>query len=152
MELNIKQDIDAPIAFVFERMTDFDAHEQRAMTAGFSLNRVAHSEEEVRWNAAFDFRNKIRKVDLRLYDIQAPEHMMVHLGGKQMELEADAKLMELSPELTRLRLKMSMTGKTLKARLMVQSARLAKQNIIRRLQSRMSGLASEIEEEYLQRS
>ncbi|MEM9717186.1 MAG: SRPBCC family protein [Pseudomonadota bacterium] len=150
MELNIKQDIDAPIAFVFEQMTDFDAHERRAVMAGLSVIRTAQSPDEVIWKAAFDFRGKIRKVDLRLYDIIAPEQMLIELKGQQLEMLSDAKLIELSPELTRLRLKLSMTGKTLKARLLVQSARLAKQNIIRRLQSRLAGLASEIEDEYLE--
>ncbi|MEO0342046.1 MAG: hypothetical protein AAF198_01280 [Pseudomonadota bacterium] len=150
MELNIKQDVDAPIGFVFDKMTAFEAHEMRAMAAGISAKRTIDTQTQISWDTSFDYLGKPRNMALTVDEIAPPEAMFVALDGSQLNAEADVKLLELSPYLTRIRLKLSINGKSLRARLMVQSARLAKQNITRRMQSRLSGFASEIEFDYLQ--
>ena len=150
MDMNIKQDLDVPIAFAYERLIDFDAHERRATLAGIILNSKTVGPSSHHWNVTFEWRGRDRTVDIEVSDLQEPSHLLIASNSPNLFAEADVKLLPLSPQLTRMRVKSKINGKTLKARLMVQSARLAKQSIQKRLQGRLAGLASEIEFDFLQ--
>lgn len=150
MEMNSKQDIDAPVEFVYDYLTNFASHQKRAILAGIDAKPNLTGPEVYSWNLDFEWRNKERKMKLMVANLQRPESMNLSGDSSNLLAEVDLKLLELSPKLTRMRVKASINGKTLRARLMVQSARLAKQTIQKRLQNRLAGLGSEIEFDYLQ--
>ncbi|MEM0976860.1 MAG: SRPBCC family protein [Pseudomonadota bacterium] len=150
MELNAKQDIDVPIDFVYASMVDFSAHERRATAAGYTLKRDVAGPEVWSWSVRFEWRGRLRDLQFSAGDFQKPEHFALSGKSENIDLYVDVKLIRLAPSLTRVRLKMSLKGKSLKARLMIQSARLAKKTVIKRLASRMRGVAREIEFDYLQ--
>ena len=150
MEMNTKQDIDAPVEFVYDYLTNFESHQKRAILAGIDVKPNLTGPEVYSWNLDFEWRNKERKMKLMVANLQRPESMTLSVDSSNLLAEVDLKLLELSPKLTRMRVKASINGKTLRARLMVQSARLAKQTIQKRLKNRLAGLGSEIEFDYLQ--
>lgn len=150
MELNIKQDFDAPIEYIFERMTDFEAHEKRALLADVVINSKTATPDASTWNVTFEWRGKERNAEIEVSEIIKNEHMSVVAASPNLFAEADLKFLSLSPLLTRIRLKSTLKSKTLKARLMIQSARIAKKSIEKRLQNRLGGLAAELEFDYSQ--
>ena len=75
MELNTKQDIDAPIAYVYDYLTNFEAHEKRAALAGFDATKGDTGPEQYTWDLEFEWRSKLRRMNLISDNLQKPEKM-----------------------------------------------------------------------------
>ena len=79
MNFTTHKDIDAPIAFVFERVSNFDSYERQALRRGAEVARVDSGVVRVgsAWDVAFTFRGKDRKLRATVAEITAPERMAV---------------------------------------------------------------------------
>ena len=60
MKLSTREDIEAPIAYVFQRVSDFERFERRAMRQGADVSRRAEGLVEIGmiWDIAFEFRGR----------------------------------------------------------------------------------------------
>ncbi len=78
MKFSNRQDIDAPIALVFENAPDFPRFEKQARRRGADVRRLDKLAEPaigVRWVASFSFRGKLRRVQAELAAIAPPERL-----------------------------------------------------------------------------
>ncbi|KRS16740.1 SRPBCC family protein [Roseovarius indicus] len=153
MNLGTKEDIEAPIEFVFEQMTDFKAIERAAMRRGAEVQRVdkmSGKGEGMMWDAAFELRGKTREIEMELTEYDPPNGLVMSsrstgLGGKLV-----VELVALSKTRTRVTLNLDLEPKNLAAKLLVQSLKLARKSIMSRMNERMIAYSNEIERRYKQ--
>lgn len=148
MKFQIKQDIEAPIDFVFEQMTDFRSFERAAMRRGAEVQRVSNGDGGAlgtAWDARFQMRGKEREVQIEITDYESPNKLVVSSRAPSMGGDMVVELMALSRNRTRVDTNVHLAPKNLTAKLLVQSLKLARKNVSQRLNERMAAYAVEVE-------
>ncbi|WP_371227846.1 SRPBCC family protein [Roseovarius sp. 2305UL8-3] len=151
MKFSAKEDIEAPIEFVFEQVTDFTAFERSALRRGAEVQRIDSLTEPgpgMAWDASFKLRGRKRDVKIELTSIDAPNGLVVSSRSPAMGGELVVDLVALSRGRTRMSVDIEMSPKNLSARLLVQSLKLARNNLNKRFRKRVAGHAEEIEDRY----
>jgi hypothetical protein len=151
MKFVAQEDVEAPIDFVFEQVTDFAAIERSALRRGAEVQRIDDLDETrpgMKWDAAFDLRGKRREMKLELTELDRPNGLVVASRSPNMTGEMALDLVALSRSRTRINVEIDMTPKTLAAKLMVQSMKLAKSNLTKRFKLRVMGYAKDLEDRY----
>lgn len=151
MKFVAQEDIEAPIEFVYQQATDFAAIERSVLRRGVDVQRIDSLTETapgMMWDAAFDLRGKRREMKIELTKLDPPNGLEITSRSPNMGGHMVLDLVALSRSRTRISVEIDMTPKTLAAKLLVQSMKLAKGNIMRRFQNRVAGYAEELEERY----
>ncbi|MEO0917722.1 MAG: SRPBCC family protein [Pseudomonadota bacterium] len=150
MKFSTREDIEAPIAFVFERASDFDALEKRARNYGADITRNGDGPAQVgmTWDAAFEFRGRNRQMQVKLTQFNPPEAYIFETEMNGLTAVSDVTLVSLSPSRTRLAVGIDLRAHTLTARLLLQSMKLAKTKLTKRFKARVRDYAEDIEEAY----
>lgn len=149
MRLSAREDIDAPIDQVFAVLSDFDQVEAAARKRGISVERssnVTPPAPGMTWGAQFAFRGKPREATVSLTEIQRPNLLVFDSASGGLETQVRMELVEVSASKTRVMIKADMSPKTLAARLLVQSLKLAKANVEKRFKSRFGDVARLVED------
>ena len=148
MKLSAREDIAAPIDEVFARVTDVAALERAALRRGFTVTRFDGEGAPgvgANWEVGFGYRGKRRVAQTQITGWN-PEHgavFVIIVDGLRSVGELD--LTPLARERTRLHLTLDLHPETFRARLLLQSLKLAKSNLSQRFKSKVSGLARQIE-------
>lgn len=153
MKLTSRQDIEAPVAFVFAALQDFDHWERAALRRGADVARTDTLSAVVpglSWMIKFAYRGKERRLALQLTDIEHPTQMVFSGTGATIDGLAGIDLMELAQRRTRLSVTLDVRPRTIGARLVIQSLRLAKVRLNRRFADRLAKFCAEIETRYRQ--
>ena len=151
MQFQIKQDIEAPIDFAFEQMTDFKSFERAAMRRGAEVQRVNEGDSHgvgVAWDARFQLRGKPRDVQIEITEFERPNRLIVSSRAPSMGGDMVVELISLSRNRTRVDTKVKLAPKNLTAKLLVQSLKLARKNVSQRLNDRLAAYAVEVEARY----
>ncbi|MDJ0821085.1 MAG: SRPBCC family protein [Paracoccaceae bacterium] len=149
MELSAREDIEAPLDRVFAQLTDFEAIERRALRRGVEIQRtdnLAGPAAGMSWKATFRFRGKTRTADVTLSDFTPPEQLVFDSVTGGLETHTRIECVALSRGRTRISIVTVLQPKTLSARLLVQSLKLAKSSISRKFSNRMAVLAKDLED------
>ena len=151
MELKTRDDIEAPIAFVFAQVTDFLAFERQALRRGASVRRTDDLEQPgpgMAWEAAFKFRGKERKLDAQMAEFDPTDFYIINIASGGVTGKTNVDLVALSRGRTRLTVRTELAANGLTARLLLQSLRLARANLLRRLSIRVTAYARDIEDRF----
>ena len=151
MKFVTKEDIECPIAHVFAQSADFAGFERQALRRGANVRRVDQSPDYglgSGWGVIFKFRGKERQMKAVVTAWDPPNGYAVQSTSSGIEGTVLVELVPLSRGRTRLSLSIELVPKTIAARIMVQSLRLARGTLQRRLDLRMSDYASDIVERY----
>lgn len=151
MKFVAHEDVEAPIDFVFEQMSDFPALERSALRRGAEVQRVDNLPDKspgMAWDVAFDLRGKRREMMLELTQIDAPNGLVISSRSPNMGGHMVADLVALSRSRTRISLEIEMKPKTLASRLLVQSMKLARANLTKRFKMRVADYAKDLEDRY----
>ena len=154
MKFSTKQDIEAPLVFVHQTLTDFSMWERAAMRRGAEVSRTDTLRQPaagMAWASKFTYRGKERNIAVTLTEWDAPLHLAFAGHATTIEAQARVELLEMSAKRTRLLVTMEVTPKTLGARLFLQSLRLARARVDRKFQTRIAQFAREIETRARQR-
>lgn len=149
MEFSSKEDINASVDEVFTILADIDAIERQALRRGIEVRRkTPHLSPEagMAWQATFKFRGRKRTSDIVLSEFSPASRMVFDSATGGLETRFEVDLMELSRVHTRGTTTATLVPKTLSARLLVQSMKLAKSKIARRYAVRMAQFARDVEE------
>ncbi|WP_037315029.1 SRPBCC family protein [Ruegeria halocynthiae] len=152
MQLSAREDIQAPINAVFEMVADFERFERMAMRRGIEVRRMSGHMGVVpgtRWETEFRLRGKPRHVAVHMAECDPPSRMMFEAASKGMNGVTMIEFLSLSQRRTRLSVDMSLSAKSLPARLLLQSLRLGQSRFRRQFQVRLSEFAREMEERHL---
>jgi carbon monoxide dehydrogenase subunit G len=151
MKITTRQDIEAPVAFVFESLKDFDYWERAAMRRGADVTHTNDPDAAgpgLAWAIRFPFRGKDRKMTLQLTSMEAPGQMGFAAGGGSFEGTAVVDLLALGSRRTRLSMTAEVKPKGLAARLVLQSLKLARGRMQGRADKRVAAIAADIEERF----
>ena len=151
MQLSTNEDIEAPIEYVFAAITDFDGFAKQAMRRGAEVTRMdtlTEVGEGMIWQTGFDFRGKRRDMRIELTELDKPNRVCAHntLPGMTGSLVLD--LVALSRQRTRLSIDLQLSPQSLSSRLLVQSLKLARGNLTKRLGKRLTEFSRQTEENY----
>lgn len=151
MKFSTREDIEAPIDYVFARTTDFNGFERRALRREADVQRLDGSsviQQGSAWDIAFKFRGKDRKMRATIVNLDQPTLVRFGITANGIEGDTVMELLALSRNRTRLSVTIDLTPKSLSARLLLQSLKLAKNNLTRKFKLRVSEFAEVIEDSY----
>ena len=151
MQFLTKEDIEAPIEAVFAAISDFEGFERAALRRGVRAQRIerkARAEALLGWEVEAKFRDKTRTIKADLVEFDTPNQMQMHSVSGGMQGTAKIELVALSKNRTRLSVDTELKPKSLTARLMLQTMRLAKTKMTKRFKLRVARFAEDIEDRY----
>lgn len=149
MEFSTKEDIEAPIDRVFAAISDFDMIERSVLRRGVEVRRTDRRDgpgEGMTWDAAFKFRGKMREAKVVLTRYDPPNAMVFHTVSGGLETHTVVDCVALSRSRTRISMEVALQPKTLSARLLVQSLKLAKGSITKKFRVRAADYAKDLED------
>ena len=148
MRLSSKDEVEAPVAFVFAQLSDFGGWERAALRRGSEVHRTDAGDGQLSWSVTFSYRGKPRHLALTLDEIAPPSRLAFSGAGASLDGVLGIDLVEMAPRRTRIVVKVDVRPRTLVARLFVQSLKLARGRVETRFRTRASQIAGEIEDRY----
>jgi uncharacterized protein YndB with AHSA1/START domain len=148
MQLTATEDIEAPLDRVFAEVADLETLERQAMRRGIAVQRHGAATPPapgLGWTVQFQYRGKRREAEISLTEYTAPERIAFHSVSGGLETGFTLDLIALSRSRTRINVATELMPKTLSARLLVQSLKLAKGGLDKRFRQRMAALARDLE-------
>lgn len=148
MEFSFKKDVAAPVDAAFAALTDFAAYERQALRRGAELRRIDAPQVQgagAAWDARFLFRGKPRQLRLTITEFMPPGALAVSGTSPSVNFEGSVELMAIAGNKTRMKIKLSVVPQSFAARLMVQSAKLARASTERRIETRLDQWVAMIE-------
>ncbi|MEL7213461.1 MAG: SRPBCC family protein [Pseudomonadota bacterium] len=151
MQFRASEDIEVPIEFAFQQVSDFERFERTALRRGADVVRTDTLNAPgvgMSWQAQFVFRGKSREMQGKLSEYEPPNRLKfdARVGGLEVVMEID--LVALSRARTRLLINASLKPHSIPARLLYQSIKLVKTNMTRRLNTRLADYAEELEDRH----
>lgn len=140
MRFSGKEDLDAPIDRVFATISDFAAYERLARARGARVSRTDRLTDPapgMAWDVLFTLRNRERRANLKLVALNPPSSLRFAGQSTNYDLTISLGLVALSRTKTRLNVDLEVLPRTMSARLLLQSARLAKGRLTRSFQDRI---------------
>ncbi|MEL6451696.1 MAG: SRPBCC family protein [Pseudomonadota bacterium] len=154
MKFSAREDIAAPIDQVFVALCDFEGFERQAMRRGAQVQRVdamVNPGVGMKWQANFQLRGRARDVTIELVRFDTPNELVFDAKSSGIDAVMQIELLALSRNRTRMAIGFEMTPLNLSARLLIQSLKLAKNNLTKRFKLRVADYSKGLEER-LQRS
>ena len=151
MKLSTREDIEAPLAFVFDSFADTEGWERAALRRGAEVTRTDRVQgfgPGMAWNVGFSWRGKTRRLAVKLATVEAPGHLGFQAFGSSVDAEVSLEFVELSNRRTRVTVGVDTKPRNLAARVFLQSLKLARGKIDRKFEARIGALCNDIEERY----
>ena len=151
MNLETTYVLDAPAEYVFKRITDHADFEALLMGYGANIERL---DDEIslnvgmKWAIDGNFRGKQRQVEVSLTQLIENELVSYASESKDVNATVDMKLEALSPKQTRFSIDMTPKANTISARLILQSAKLARKTLEKRVNRRFADFCQRLEDDY----
>lgn len=149
MELSTREDIEAPLDQVFGLAANFERIERQVMRHGIEVTRLspegATPEQGLSWRASFRYRGKSRDAEVALTRFDPPDTMVYTTTSGGLEAVTTLDFTALSRSRTRVGMTIDLQPRTLSARLLVQSLKLARGSIEKRFRIKIAEYASDIE-------
>ena len=155
MKLATREDIDAPIEAVFEQLSDFDSFERAIMRRGAEIQRVDEMTTPgpgTAWRTNFQFRGRQRDAKINLDEHTRPDRLRASVRSSGIEMDVLIDLVAMSKTRTRMNFAIDARPKTVPARLMIQSLKLARRGMYQRFRNRIKEFAALIEKRAQRRS
>ncbi len=151
MQFSSVQDVNAPLDFVFFQLSDFESYEAYAMRIGAEVERTDQLTAKgsgMAWHIVGDFRGKNRKVDIELAEYRPDNLLQFNIQSSGISATANMEAMALTRKQSRIKMTTVLKPKTISARLILQSAKLAKNSMNRKFNHRFWTYANYIENNY----
>lgn len=148
MKFSSHHDIKLSQTEVFDRLSEFEVFERMAIKRGARVNRIDESEdisEGLKWRIGFTFRGRNRSFEVNLIEADVPNSLVFDADNPSVAGKTRIDVIPLSRTQTRLKVEAVIQQKTLGARLLVQSMKLARSKFNRRFARRVQDLAEGLE-------
>lgn len=140
MKFSTRVDTDLTAPALFDALARFDALERMLIGRGAAVQRIDPSTEPgtgMGWNIGFDWRGKARRLRLAVTRFDRPEQLRMAGRSDALDLTVIATTVALSRERSRVIFETEIKPRNMKARLMLQTAKLGKAQMDRRYQRRI---------------
>ncbi|MBO6603304.1 hypothetical protein [Rhodophyticola sp.] len=151
MKFKVAEDVDAPVGFVFERMMDFSQFEADIRGRGADLRRVdnwTRAEKGVRWRGSVQVRGKMRGIEAELDEVIRDEMVAIQITVGGMEARYQMTFIALSAQVTRVAAELDLKPRTLTARLIIQTMKLARGRVLQRMTGTLARQGNQIEADW----
>jgi carbon monoxide dehydrogenase subunit G len=151
MEFTTRDDIEAPIDYVFDQVTNFATFERSIICRGGDVERIAGGDAAVvgtKWCVKFLLRGVERSVLAEIIEVDKPNGLTFEVTSKSADATMVIELVALSRARTRLNVKAVAKAKTIPAKLLFQSVRFTRQKNQDRFKTIVSGFAKDVETRY----
>ena len=135
MNFSTRQDTELPAEALFAAISDFPRMERILVRRGAWLRRQDGNGAPglgSAWLIGFDWRGKAREVQLKVTTWEPSERLGFSGQSELFNLEIIATIVALSPGKSRLLFEVELQPRGMKARLMLQTARLGKAQLDRK--------------------
>jgi len=151
MEFTTREDIEAPIEYVFDQVTDFGSFERSIMRRGGDVERLAGGESAVvgtKWQVKFLLRGAERIVNAEVVTVDAPNAITIDVVSKSVDATLQVDLVALSPARTRLNVRAKATAKSIPAKLLFQSVKFTRGKNKNKFSAIVANFAEDVETRY----
>lgn len=151
MEFTAFEDVDVPIESAFDLLSEYDVFERMAMRRGVEVRRHDPANPigvGTSWDLEFVWRGKDIDMQAEIVTYEHPELIAIEAIMPGMDVLVEFNLLALSKKRTRLQFTAKSSAKTLPMRLLLQSLKLARGNIDRKLQERVKAQCRHLEDRY----
>ncbi len=151
MEFTAREDIESPIEYVFDQVTDFPTFERSIMRRGGDVERVAGGDAAAvgtKWRVNFRMRGKERTVAGQIVQVDKPNGLTIEVKSKNADGAMVVELVALSKARTRLIVTAEAAPKTISAKLFFQSLRFARAKTDSKFKSLVAGFAKDVDKKY----
>ncbi|MEJ5218972.1 SRPBCC family protein [Cognatishimia sp. D5M38] len=151
MKFETIEDLEIPQAAAFEMLSDFSFFERMAMRRGAEVTRRNGDGADglgSAWDLNVPWRGKTVKMQVDVSRFEKPEALGFQADAPAIEVQLDIELVALSNHKTRLLMKTDISAKTLTGRLLLQSMKLTRGKIEKRMASRISEQSRNLEKRY----
>ncbi len=152
MKFSTKEDLQIGIEDVFDLLSDFDGYERKIMRHGVDVTRLDQlgvATVGAKWRAKAEFRAKMRVFEVDIVSFDRPNEMIFRAESGGIKSKFTVELVALSRNRTRMRVELDIKPKTLPARLLMQSARLARNTLNKRYKTRIANFSEDLEDRFV---
>lgn len=140
MKFSTRQDTDLPADHLFDAVSDFQRIERILVRRGAEVRRVDPTQEPgagMVWDVSFDLRGKRRDLRLEVVQFDRPEKIVIHGQSEPLDLTIDMTVIALTRTKSRLIFELEAKPRNMRARLMLQTAKLGKSQLDRKFAQRV---------------
>lgn len=145
------QDLDIPIEDAFDMLSEYEFFERMAMRRGAEVKpRAADAPKGLgaAWDINVPWRGNTVAMQIDVVKYERPSALGFQANAPAIEAQLDLDLMALNNHKTRLTLVTDISAKTLTGRLLLQSMKLTRGRLEKRVASRIAEHASNMEKRY----
>lgn len=145
MKFSTRRDVDLPAERLFDAAADFHHIERMLVRRGARVQRVDPARgSPMAWHLTFNFRGRERELDLAVTRFDRPELLEMRGHADSFELFLTAEVVALSRGRSRLNLQVEVKPRSMKARLLLQTAKLNKGKIDRVFADRVADYVASV--------
>jgi len=150
MQFKHVQEINAPIDYVFARMTDFTGFEQRSGRGEFSFSRVGRSPVQIgtKWNVCIPVRGRKRKFPAELSEYVAPSVVSYRSKSRTYNAVLSISFTPLSASICNMEMQIVAQSRSFATGMIFNTLRLARKRINKSVRDRMQVIADKIADDY----
>lgn len=147
MKFSTRKDTDLPAEELFTAVSDFDRLERVLMHRGAQVNRIDPSQEPgtgMGWKIGFDWRGRHRVSRLEMQRYKRPEGYSLVGGSEAFDTRIDITVVALSRLRSRVIFEVDIRPRNMKARLLLQTAKLGKSQLDQKFERGVNRLLGEL--------
>ncbi len=148
MKFSTRCDTDICAVDLFARISDFDRIESILLRRGATVQRIDPAQEPgtgMGWNIGFDWRGKARDLRLEVIRFDRPERVSLAGQSDSFTIDTDMTVVALSRTRSRLLFDTNVRPRNMRARLMLQTAKLGRGQLERKFAERIQLFVSELQ-------
>ena len=150
MKFSTEQIVAAPRDALFSALTDFSRFERDAIKSGAEVHRtdtLTRPGEGMGWRARFDARGRTRELIAELDRMRIPGELIFAGKMSGMEGELAFTLTPIGPEKTRLEAELTLQARSITAKVLLQSLKLARGSVAQGFRQRVKAFCRRSEQQ-----
>lgn len=144
MKFSTRCDTEIPAPALFEAVADPARFERMLRRRGASVSRKASDSVGTAWDVGFDWRGRAHDLSLEVTRLQPSERLSMAGQSESLEVIIDMTVVALSKTRARLIVETELRPRNMRARLMLQTAKLGKSQLDRKFARRISDMLAEL--------
>lgn len=147
MKFSTRQDTDLSPEVLFDTLGDFDRLERVLIRRGASVQRVDPAKEPgvgKAWDIQFDWKGKRRDMRMSVTRFDRPEVITLEGVSDMFEIAINMEFIALARTKSRLQFEADVRPRSMKARLLIQTAKLGKAQLDRKFALRIAEFLGEV--------
>lgn len=147
MKISTRKDTELSADQLFQSLTDFDRLERFLTLRGAAVTRLDPDQKAATgagWRIEFDWRGRQRDLRLHVARLDPPEQLVLVGQSEAFDLTITLMVTALSRQRSRLLFETEAKPRNMRARLMLQTAKLGKSQLDRQFDAGVSRLLNEM--------